>query len=145
MRTTWFSTVKDIRKASQRDMQEEQSQPIIRVRQPTNGRIVTTAGVLPSSQGSECHIRLLSLGVLHWEGEPPWCLAFKSGMAYILESQKIVWKRRSALKKCMQKNLTHSEPQSRASNLKRLRVQLTCWSWRYFSRGGRQLELSLGT
>ena len=71
MRTTRFSTVKDIRKESQTDMQEEQSQPIILVRQPTNGRIITTAGVLPSSQGSKCHIRLLSLGVLHWKGEPP--------------------------------------------------------------------------
>ena len=70
----------------------------------------------PRSKGSEPHIRLPRPRVLHWEDEPPKCLALKASGAY-LEFQRAVGNRDSTLKGHTQ-NLTSSKGQGRSSDLK---------------------------
>ena len=50
------------------------------------------------SKGSKPHIRLPSLGILHWEDKPPEHLALKASRAYFPESQSAVGNRDSTLK-----------------------------------------------
>ena len=90
------------------------------------------------NEGSEPHIRLPSLGVLHQEDKPPEHLALKANRAYFQETQR-------AMGKGHTQNLTCFGTQGRSSNLKEAWVRLTCGSQRASGRGRRQLKFILGT
>ena len=52
---------------------------------PTNWKITISQGFSYRNESAEPHIRLPSLGVWHWEGEPPVPLALKARRAWLKE------------------------------------------------------------
>ena len=87
------------------------------VHKSTISKIITILDVFPKEQGSRPHSELPSLGVLHWEVEPPECLALKAygGTRGLQETESPVFK-------SAQKNI-HSRSQCKGSNLEEAQVQ----------------------
>ena len=82
---------------------EVQSNLILQGGQPTKGRIVTTAEVLPRGKGSKPHTEIPSSGILPWKYEPLKYLALKASGDHLQESQRAVENRGSALKRHTQR------------------------------------------
>ena len=74
------------------------SRPIPWGGQPTNGRVITTAEVLPKKQGIQAPIDLPSPGILHQEEESPEHLVLKANGAYLWKTQRAVGNRDHTLK-----------------------------------------------
>ena len=108
------------------------------------GRMSQPQRSSPRSKGTEPHIRLPSLNVLHQEEEHPESQTLKTSGAYIWEKWSSIGNRDFALKGYMQ-NLTCSESWHKGSSLKGTCVRLSYWSWRLSHKGKRQLGFPLGT
>ena len=106
---------------------------------PTNKRIITIAEVLPKEQGG-----LSPTSLPDWESCAREMSSQRARGAYFAESQRAVENRDSILKQHTQ-NLTYFGTLYTSSNLKGSWVRPSLWSWKASWRGGRQLELTLGT
>lgn len=85
-------------------------------RQQTNRRIFTIAEVLSKERGVQVPHQAPQIGVLHWEDEPPDCLAFKTSIAYFQKAWGATGNRQI---------FTHFGIQGRGKNLKGAWVRCT--------------------
>ena len=91
-------------------------------------------GFFHRNESSELHVRTPSLGVQHWEEEPPEHLALKVSGAWLQELHRTGGNKDFSLKGHTQ-NYMCTRPKTIP----------TCWSWRVSGQGGGWLCLTLGT